>query len=155
MTQHLALATIPEELRMASQSRLIVMIYDEMIDALNRTIAAAEERRIQDRFNASTEVMALVAQLANALDVERGGEIAQNLAAIYKFIVVHLPWVNLKGDATPAREVLQLVTPLRDAWLELDARVAAGAIPGADRTPAIASLLARTSAELRYAIAAE
>jgi flagellar protein FliS len=155
MTQHLALATIPEELRMASQSRLIVMIYDEMIDALNRTIAAAEEGRIQDRFNASTEVMALVAQLAQAIDYEHGGEIAQNLASIYKFIVVHLPWVNLKGDPTPARDVLKLVTPLRDAWLELDARVAAGAVPGHDGTPAIAGLLARTSAELRYAIAAE
>jgi flagellar protein FliS len=155
MTQHLALATIPEELRMASQSRLIVMIYDEMIDALNRTIAAAEEGRIQDRFNASTEVMALVTQLANALDLEQGGEIAENLASIYKFIVVHLPWVNLKGDARPARDVLKLVTPLRDAWLELDARVAAGNVPGHDRAPAIASLLARTSAELRYAIAAE
>jgi flagellar protein FliS len=126
-----------------------------MIDALNRTIAAAEEGRIQDRFNASTEVMALVTQLANALDLEQGGEIAENLASIYKFIVVHLPWVNLKGDARPARDVLKLVTPLRDAWLELDARVAAGNVPGHDRAPAIASLLARTSAELRYAIAAE
>ncbi|MGE5145318.1 MAG: flagellar export chaperone FliS [Candidatus Eiseniibacteriota bacterium] len=155
MTHPLKLEMIPEELRMASQSRLIVMIYDEIIDGLNRTIAAAEAGAIQDRFNASTEVIMLVTHLADALDLEQGGEIAQDLAQIYKFIVVHLPWVNLKGDPQPARDVLKLVTPLRDAWFELDARIDEGSVPGHDQTPAIAGLLARTSADMRYAIAAE
>ena len=155
MTQHLKLDSIPEELRMASQSRLIVMIYDEIIDALNRTIAATEAGAIQDRCNASNEVLMLIGHLGTALDFERGGELAENLAHIYKFILVHLPWVNLKNDPAPARDVLRLVTPLRNAWVELDARIAAGNVPGHDRTPAIASLLARTSADMRYAIAAE
>ena len=155
MTHHLNLELIPEELRMASQSRLIVMIYDEIIDALNRTIAAAEAGAIQDRFNASTEVIALITHLADALDLEQGGQLAEDLAQIYKFIVVHLPWVNLKNDPQPARDVLKLVTPLRNAWCELDARIDEGNVPGHDRTPAIASLLARTSADMRYAVAAE
>ena len=73
MTQHLKLDTIPEELRMASQSRLIVMIYDEIIDALNRTIAATEAGAIQERCNASTEVLVLIEHLGTALDFERGG----------------------------------------------------------------------------------
>ena len=155
MTHPLKLEMIPEELRMASQSRLIVMIYDEIIDGLNRTIAAAEAGAIQDRFNASTEVITLVTHLADALDLEKGGQIAEDLAQIYKFIVIHLPWVNLKGDPQAARDVLKLVTPLRDAWFALDARIDEGSIPGHDRTPAIASLLARTRADTRYAIAAE
>ena len=155
MTHHLKLELIPEELRMASQSRLIVMIYDEIIDALNRTIAATEAGAIQDRFNASTEAIALITHLAEALDLDQGGELAEDLAQIYKFIVVHLPWVNLKNDPQPARDVLKLVTPLRNAWYELDARIDEGSVPGHDRTPAIAGLLARTSADMRYAIAAE
>jgi flagellar secretion chaperone FliS len=132
-----------------------VMIYDEIIDALNRTIEATEEGRIQDRCNASTEALMLVEHLGAALDYEQGGEIAENLASIYKFILVHLPWVNLKNDPAPARDVLRLITPLRNAWIELDSRIDAGNVPGHDRTPAIASLLSRTSADLRYAIAAE
>jgi flagellar protein FliS len=155
MTGHLELDLIPAELRMASQSRLVVMIYDEIIDALNRTIAAVEAGAIQDRFNASTEAITLITQLADALDLEQGGEIARDLVQIYKFMVVHLPWVNLKNDAQPARDVLKLVTPLRDAWVALDAQIDQGTVPGHDKTPAIASLLARTSADLRYVIAAE
>ncbi|HEX7104834.1 MAG TPA: flagellar export chaperone FliS [Acidothermaceae bacterium] len=155
MTQHVKLDRIPEELRMASQSRLVVMIYDEIADALSRAIAAAETGAIQDRCNAVTEAMELVAQLALAIDVDQGGEIADNLARIYKFILAHLPWINLRNDPAPAREALRLIEPLRDAWLQLDARVAEGKVPGFDGTPAIASLLARTSADLAYAIAAE
>lgn len=155
MTQHIKLDSIPEELRMASQSRLVVMMYDEIIDALDRAIAAAEAGAIQDRCNAITEAMELVAQLALSIDLEQGGEIAENLAQIYKFILAHLPWVNLRNDPAPARETLTLIRPLRDAWLQLDARIAEGQVPGYDRTPAIASLLARTTADLAYAIAAE
>jgi flagellar protein FliS len=155
MSQHINLASIPEELRMASQSRLVVMMYDEIIDALDRAIAAVKSGAIQDRCNAITEAMELVAQLALAIDVDQGGEIADNLARIYKFILVRLPWVNLRNDPTPAYETLRLILPLRNAWIELDARVDAGKVPGYDRTPAIASLLARTSAGLAYAIAAE
>jgi flagellar protein FliS len=155
MTQHIKLDSIPEELRMASQSKLVVMMYDEIIDALNRAIAAVEAGAIQDRCNAITEAMELVAQLALSIDLERGGEIALNLAHIYKFILAHLPWVNLRNDPKAAHETLRLIRPLRDAWLQLDARIAEGKVPGYDRTPAIASLLARTSADLAYAIAAE
>ena len=155
MTQHIKLDSIPEELRTASQSRLVVMIYDEIIDALNRAIAAVDSGAIQDRCNAITEAMELVAQLALSVDIERGGEIAENLAQIYKFILAHLPWVNLRNDAQAARDALQLVTPLRNAWIELDARVTEGKVPGFDHTPALASLLARTDADLAFGVAAE
>ncbi len=53
------------------------------------------------------------------LDLEKGGEIASNLEALYAYMLQRLLDVDVKNDARAAEEVIELLEPLRASWSEL------------------------------------
>lgn len=142
---------IPEELRELSQSALVVMFYDQAMTALEDAIDAIDEGDIERRFNAVKVGTGLISQLALSLDDQSGGEIAHNLGSIYDFILARLPQINIKNDPVPAEEAIKLLRPLRDAWAELDRRIAAGEIDGHASTPAFADDAKETTADRKAA----
>ena len=133
------LEALPEELREMSQSRLVVVFYDQAIAALEDAIAAIEESDVERRFNAVKTATGLINELSLSLDESAGGEIAHNLGGIYAFILGRLPQVNTQNDPKPADEAIRLLRPLRDAWEELDRKIQAGEIPGFAPAPAFAA----------------
>ena len=102
-----------EELGEAFPSALVVMLYDEAI----------EKGDIEARFIATAKVADIISQLYLALDLEQGGEIAENLGGIYNFILTQLPRVNFHDDVEMARQAIGLLRPVRDSWFELDERI--------------------------------
>ena len=53
------------------------------------------------------------------LDLDKGGEMASNLEALYTYMLLRLPDVDIKNEARPAEEVIELLEPLRASWKEL------------------------------------
>lgn len=127
---------LPEEFRDISASRLVVMLYDEIIAALKEAIEAIADGDIARRFEAVKVATALLGELAYALDETVGGDVAKNLGGLYTFILRHLPLVNTQNDPKPAADALKLLLPLREAWAELDRRITAGEVPGVSATRA-------------------
>ncbi len=118
-----------DEILRANPSRMVVMIYDETLAALNLAIAAIENDDIETRCNAVNSASELVAALYLCLDLDQGGEVAENLSHLYGFILRRLPGVNIHNDPEFAEEAIRLLTPLRDSWFELDSRIMAGETP--------------------------
>ena len=112
-----------EELGEAFPSALVVMLYDEAIANLENAVEAIEKGDIEARFEATAKVADIVSQLYLALDLEQGGEIAENLGGIYNFILTQLPRVNFHDDADMARQAIGLLRPVRESWFELDERI--------------------------------
>jgi flagellar protein FliS len=57
--------------------------------------------------------------LLAALDVERGGELAQRLAALYEYIARRLLSANLNNDKAALDEAGQLLEEVGSAWREI------------------------------------
>ena len=112
-----------EELGEAFPSTLIVILYDEAIANLEAAIDAIEKGDIEARFEATAKVADIVSQLYLALDLDQGGEIAENLGNIYNFILTQLQRVNFNDDVDMARQAIGLLEPIRESWQELDARI--------------------------------
>ena len=51
---------------------------------------------------------------------EGGGEVADDMARVYGYILCMLPRVNRLADLETASEVLRVLAPLRDAWLAVN-----------------------------------
>lgn len=51
-----------------------------------------------------------------SLNKEVGGELAQNLSALYDYMGTRLVFANLHNDAAALDEVTQLLTELKGAW---------------------------------------
>jgi flagellar protein FliS len=120
-----------QEILTASPARLVAMLYDKAVTCLHDTVAAIEAGDIERRYKSSTRAIEIITHLALTLDMERGGQIAQNLEQLYRFMLKHLLDVNVRNDAKPALDVIKLLEPLRASWHEL-----AKGVPGAAPRPA-------------------
>ncbi len=75
-----------------------------------------EEGDIAARSRSISRACAVLTELLSALDRERGGEIAQRLAALYDYMHRKLIEANLRQADAPLAEVLGLLTTLSEAW---------------------------------------
>ena len=145
---------LPDEIKAATPTRLVVLYYDGAIAALRQAHAAIEKGDIETRFNAVATATELVFQLYMALDRDNGGDIADNLARIYNFVLARLPRINIDNDALLATRRIGLLEPLQAAWSGVDRQVAAGTAPGVPSGPTFAALVAGMGAEAAHADAA-
>jgi flagellar protein FliS len=110
----------------ASPQRLVVMLYDGAVKAIYSARAALARGDIAGRGAAISKAIAIVDEgLRPALDLEAGGEIAANLAALYDYIVSRLLYANLKQDEPSLDEAARLLTDLKSAWEALDRKAQA------------------------------
>jgi flagellar secretion chaperone FliS len=114
------------EVTRARPTRVVVMLYDEAIASLGAAIEAMQQNAIEERCNRVNVVTEIVATLHMSLDMENGGEIADQLGQLYRFVLAQLIRINIGSDAAGAAKIIDLLTPLRDAWEEVDQRMARG-----------------------------
>jgi flagellar secretion chaperone FliS len=114
--------------RIESESRspleLVVMLYDGALKFLGEARDAGVRGDIRARGHAISRVLAIVSELQNTLDVEKGGAVAEQLDNLYTFATSRLIDVTLKKDLTAIDDVEKLLIPLRDAWVQAAAQPA-------------------------------
>lgn len=118
------------QVEQASPVQLIVMLYDRAILHLQNAQGHARARRIAEKGAAIGAAVDIIAELQAVLDVERGGEIAQKLNALYTYMLERLTDANYRNDPAGMAEVARLLEELREGWRAL-AEPAAAAAGGA------------------------
>jgi flagellar protein FliS len=104
----------------ATPQMLIVMLYDGAIKA----IASARSELLRKDFAAKgrqlSKAIGIIDEgLKLSLDLEAGGEIAANLAALYDYMTRQLMVANLHDDIARLDEVTRLLRDLKGAWESL------------------------------------
>jgi flagellar protein FliS len=120
-TQPGSLADMPQ-----MGTRLVILMYDGAIGALNKALACIEAGDLEGRCHAVNMAMDILTQLCMSLDHEQGGQVASNLDSLYRFMIARLVRTNLLNDPEPARDVLRMLEPLYNAWRTLDEQIVAG-----------------------------
>jgi flagellar protein FliS len=110
---------LTQEVMTASPAKLVSMLYDKVTLSLKEAIAAIESGDIEARWRANARAMEILTHMWSTLDVDKGGEIAHNLESLFSFMLSRLPEVDFRNDPEPAREVIELLEPLRTSWREL------------------------------------
>ncbi len=107
----------------ASPTRLVQIIFEHILSYL--ATASGCMQRIQDnrplndvvaKGNAMSKAIALIDQLNSTLDMERGGQIAENLRALYGYMLNRLTLANATNDVSVVTEVVGLVTKIKSGW---------------------------------------
>ena len=57
--------------------------------------------------------------LRDTLDLEAGGEVAENMFALYNYMVERLNDAHFNNNLNMLDEVYGLLTPIRDAWVQI------------------------------------
>ncbi|MEN6386361.1 MAG: flagellar export chaperone FliS [Phycisphaerales bacterium] len=99
-----------------TQGRIVVMLYDGAIKFLKQAISSmqAGDHETKSKFLCKAED--IINELNTVLDMDAGGEIANNLRALYMFMIRNLHEANLKKDADKIEEVIKLLEDLNQSW---------------------------------------
>ena len=115
---------LSDRIATASPQQLLVMLYDRLALDLERgedlLVRGDKQAAGEQILHAQEIVLELRATLK--VDVWEGGP---RLAALYVWLVQELIQANLKGDVRRVRDCRKVVEPLRDAWREAAASLAA------------------------------
>ncbi|MCH7487203.1 MAG: flagellar export chaperone FliS [Proteobacteria bacterium] len=109
----------PEQVMAADPVTLVAMLYDKAVLSLKAAVQAIHKDEIEVRWKNSHRAREIINHLFMTLDLEKGGEIASNLEALYAYMLQRLLDVDLKNNARAAEEVIELLEPLRASWSEL------------------------------------
>jgi len=109
----------------ASPHKLTAMLLEGAVDRLNVARGAIAKGDVAQRGEMLGKAISILAQLQADLDMEKGGDIAQNLEALYDYMIRQLVEVNRQNDSTKLDEVLALVNEIKAGWdgirVEVDA----------------------------------
>ena len=103
----------------ADSVQLIQMLFDGLIDSLSAAEGQIERKEIQAKGESLSRATRIVLGLQGSLDLEKGGEIASNLADLYDYCTRRLMHANLKNDVDAVQEVKRLISEIRDAWSQV------------------------------------
>ena len=103
----------------ASPARLIVMLYEGVVTALDKTAASLSAPiDIELAHKELTRCQDIVLELMQALNHD-AGDMAVRLATIYEYCHHQLVQANATKDFSHAQPVRDIFADLRDAWTEI------------------------------------
>jgi flagellar protein FliS len=108
---------------------------------LETGVAAASPQKLVVMLYDGVAITIIDNGLRASLDQKAGGEIAQNLDALYDYMSRRLLQANIKNDIAIIEEIHGLMSDLREAWVQIGEKndTAEQAVPAIQRAPTLMS----------------
>ncbi len=107
----------------ASPTRLVQVMFEHILahlatagGCMGRIRGNLPVNDVIAKGKAISKALALIGQLNGTLDMDRGGQVAQNLRSLYLYMMDRLTQANATNDATVVAEVAGLVDKIKSGW---------------------------------------
>lgn len=107
------------EISTSSQGRLILMMYEGAIKFSTMALQSIDAGDIAGQGKYINKTHDIINELSLALDLKKGGEVAQRLESLYQYMLSQLTLANIKSDRKPVETVIKILSPLAEAWEQL------------------------------------
>jgi flagellar protein FliS len=108
------------------QHQLVSLLYQGVLTSLATARGALARGDVATKCNAISKAVRIIEEgLSTALDIEAGGELAQNLSALYDYSLRQLILANARNDDAMLVEVMRLIEPVAQGWNAIKAPGAA------------------------------
>jgi flagellar protein FliS len=116
-----AQVSLESDIRSADPHRLIVLLFEGAESGIAVAKRAIENHDIPAKHKAITQVTDIIMHgLLGSLDLEKGGDLAEKLEALYQYMCSRLLYANLKNSIPALDEVNGLLKEIHSAWTEID-----------------------------------
>jgi flagellar protein FliS len=107
----------------ASPTRLVQIMYEQILSNLE-TARVCMERiegnlpwiEVKNKGIAMRRALRLLSQLDASLNMELGGEVAENLRNLYRYMLNRLTQANVLNDPQIVAESLSLIAKIKGGW---------------------------------------
>lgn len=103
----------------ADRGRLLLLMFDGAQRFLAQAEAGLRAERIEEFVSQLGRAQAVIAELLHTLDHKAGGEIAQQLDRLYRFMLEHLVEANVQKSPHHVAQVHHLIGIIADSYREI------------------------------------
>ena len=96
--------------------KLISMLLEGALKKIAIASGATGRGDVAQKGSSLSGAIRIIDSLRASLDMEKGGEIADNLTALYSYMEGRLLEANQKSDVTIMAEVSSLLTEIKSSW---------------------------------------
>ena len=103
----------------ASSHGLITLLFEEFDSSLQAAEFYADQDDVASMREKIGKASKILGGLQGSIDVDKGGEIAANLAELYRFCIRELLNANINADKKIITNVRNLIAPIQQAWNDM------------------------------------
>jgi flagellar protein FliS len=100
----------------ASDVQVIVLLYDGALQALQLAREGILENNYTDKARFLGRAIAIVSELSDVLDMERGKDIALSLRRLYNYMLDEMTQANLRHNVRHLDGPIRCLSTLREGW---------------------------------------
>jgi flagellar protein FliS len=120
MTQSNELSYRRSAIEGASPIGLVIALYDTLWGDLRRAAVAIRANDIEERCRELNHAALVLGQLEDWIDLEHGGELAQNLSRFYAYLRAKMMDASIAKSATMLEAQMELILHVRTTWQQRD-----------------------------------
>ena len=102
----------------ADPGTVLLLLYQGAIDSLNRAATHLAKGDMAEKGRCVLRANDIINQFLVSLDYEVGGELAQNLEGLYRYMLDQILSANVNNDPKPLQTVASLLSTLKTGWEE-------------------------------------
>lgn len=111
--------SLKQDVANADPHKLTLMLLQGALDRIAYAKGAMERKDLVVKADYISKASAIIMHLRDTLDIEAGGEVADNLLALYNYMIERLSDAHINNNLHILDEVSSLLTPIRDAWVQI------------------------------------
>lgn len=104
-----------------TQLDLILQVYDGAIAAFRSAADSYRAEKLQAGYEQLERARKFLVHLYTTLDHEQGGDVADNLARLYTYVISQIDSAQATKDLTLIESNIKILDNLRDGWKQLKA----------------------------------
>ena len=108
--------SLKQDVASADPHRLTLMLMQGSIDKLAYAKGCMSRNDLKGRSDHISKATAIFMNLRDTLNIEVGGEFANNLFNLYNYMIERLTEINVDNGIGIIDEVISLFAPIKDAW---------------------------------------
>ncbi|MDZ7672948.1 MAG: flagellar export chaperone FliS [Halanaerobiales bacterium] len=107
------------QVKTANNKKLLLMLYQGCIKFLRIAKKSIKEEDMENANEYLKKSQAIIDELRYTLDMDKGGEISNNLYKLYNFMYSELISANINKEIEPIENVESLMMDLLETWKEV------------------------------------
>jgi len=108
------------DVRGATAVRLVVLLYEQLVQDLRHALQAIEQNDIEERTKRINHAILVIGHLQSPLDFANGGKVAQDLDHFYNVLRQNLVQVQFHPSRAGLSQQITDLLAVREAWTEVE-----------------------------------
>ena len=100
----------------ATPYQLVAMLLQKLLDNIATAKGAITQNNYEKKGTELSNALAIVGVLQGSIDFEQGGDVSQNLNALYKYCAEKIVEASSTNNIELLNEVSQILLPIKSGW---------------------------------------